>query len=106
MHLVSTLGLQYFEKAKITQYDIEYRLQYSLFFKRPSKSIISLLFGELSNINYSFTFLGIDSQPWVSLSIFASADGPHYMGRMYMRAIFKTYAGQPHVARGPQVPHF
>ena len=31
-HLVSTLGLQYSEKAKITQYNIEYRLQYSLFF--------------------------------------------------------------------------
>ena len=31
MHLVKTLGLQYFEKAKITQYNIEYRLQYSLF---------------------------------------------------------------------------
>ena len=32
VHLVSTLGLQYFEKAKITLYNIEYRLQYSLFF--------------------------------------------------------------------------
>ena len=32
MHLVLALSLQYFEKAKITQYNIEYRLQYSLFF--------------------------------------------------------------------------
>ena len=32
MHLVVALGLQYFEKAKITQYNIEYRLQHSLFF--------------------------------------------------------------------------
>ena len=32
VHLISTLDLQYFEKAKITQYNIEYRLQYSLFF--------------------------------------------------------------------------
>ena len=33
------------------------------FFKLPSKLIISLLFGELSNIDYFFTFLSIDSQP-------------------------------------------
>ena len=33
------------------------------FFELPSKSIISLLFGELSNIDYFFTFLGIDSPP-------------------------------------------
>ena len=35
------------------------------FFKLPSKSIISFLFGELLNIDYFFTFLGIDSQPWL-----------------------------------------
>ena len=45
------------------QCSIEYRLQYSLLFKLPSKSIIALLFGELSNIDCFFTFLGIDSQP-------------------------------------------
>ena len=36
------------------------------FFELPSKSIISLLFGELSNVDYFFAFLGIDridSQP-------------------------------------------
>ena len=32
VHLMSTQGLQYFEKAKITQNNIEYQLQYSLFF--------------------------------------------------------------------------
>ena len=39
------------------------------FSKLPSKSIISLLFGELSNIDYFFTFLGIDYQPWLLLGI-------------------------------------
>ena len=39
------------------------------FFKLPSKSIISLLFGELLNIDYLFTFLGIDSQlSWVLIT--------------------------------------
>ena len=33
------------------------------FFELPWKSNISLLFGELSNIDYFFTFLGNDSQP-------------------------------------------
>ena len=58
---------------------IKYRLQYSLFLTflnyhrnrlflsilfNYRVSIISLLFGELSSIDYFFTFLGIDSQPW------------------------------------------
>ena len=47
-----------FENHWITVFFILY------FFKLPSKSIISLFFGELSNIDYFFTFLGIDSQPW------------------------------------------
>ena len=42
------------------QGNIDYNILY--IFKLPSKSIISLLFGELSNINYFFTFLGMDSQ--------------------------------------------
>ena len=37
---------------------IEYRLQYSLLFIVRSESIISLLFWEVSNIDYIFTFLG------------------------------------------------
>ena len=53
--------------------NMDYNILY--FFKLPSKSIISLLVGELSksiisllvgelsNIDYFFTFLGIDSQP-------------------------------------------
>ena len=66
---MSTLGLQYFEKAKITLYQtISNRIPITIFFilyffKLPSKSIISLLFGELSNIDYFFTFFSIDSQP-------------------------------------------
>ena len=43
--------------------NIDYIILY--FFKLSSKSIVSLLFGELSNIGYFFTLLGIDSQPWV-----------------------------------------
>ena len=43
------------------QCNIDYSILY--FFKLPSKWIISLLFGELSNIDYFFTFLDIDSQP-------------------------------------------
>ena len=42
--------------------NIDYNILY--FFELPSKSIISLFFGELSNIDYFFTFLGIDSQSW------------------------------------------
>ena len=45
------------------QYNINYNILYS--FELPSKSIISLLFDKLSNIDNFFTFLGIDSQPWV-----------------------------------------
>ena len=41
--------------------NVDYNILY--FFKLPSKSIISLLFGELLNIDYCFTFLGIASQP-------------------------------------------
>ena len=67
MHLVSTLaGLQDFKKAKITQYNIEYRLQYALFFTLLNyhrNRLFFLLFGELSNIDYFFTFLSVDSQP-------------------------------------------
>ena len=37
---------------------IDYTILY--FLKLPSKSIIALLFGELWNIDYFFTFLGID----------------------------------------------
>ena len=43
------------------QWNIDYNILY--FFKLSSKSIISLLFGELSNVDYFFTFLGNDSQP-------------------------------------------
>ena len=42
--------------------NIDYNILY--FCKLPSKSIISLLFGELSNMDYFFTFSSIDSQPW------------------------------------------
>ena len=42
------------------------------FFKLLSKSIISLLFGELSNIDYFFTFLGIDSNPAYDLGLYSS----------------------------------
>ena len=38
------------------------------FFKLPSKSINFLLSGEVSNIDYFFTFLGIDSQSWFPAS--------------------------------------
>ena len=48
------------------------------FFKLPSKSIISLLFGELSNIDYFFTFLGIDSQPCLPhISLYHPCLYPH-----------------------------
>ena len=62
------------------QCNIKYRLQYSLFLTflnyhrnrlflyflvNYRVSIISLLFGELSSIDYFLTFLGIDSQPWL-----------------------------------------
>ena len=43
---------------------IEYRVRIFYFSKVSSKSIISLFFGELSNINIIFTFLSIDLQPY------------------------------------------
>ena len=61
------------------QCNIKHRLQYSLFLTfldyhrnrlflyflvNYRVSIISLLFGELSSIDYFLTFLGIDSQLW------------------------------------------
>ena len=54
---VSTSQKMLAAKPLNAQCNIEYRLQYSLFFKLPSKSIISLLFGELSNIDGFFSFL-------------------------------------------------
>ena len=58
--LLLNFSVQY--NLKITRVIYYYNILY--FFKLPSKSIISLLFGELSNIDYFFTVLGIDSQPW------------------------------------------
>ena len=55
--------------------NIDYNILYSLLFKLPSKSIISLLFGELSNIDYFFTFLGIEPQPCPHLCRFHMAGG-------------------------------
>ena len=61
------------------QCKIKYQLQYSLFLTflnyhrnrlflyflvNYRLSVISLLFGELLSVDYFFTFLGIDSQPW------------------------------------------
>ena len=60
-----------FRKGK--NHTVYYRISITAFFilyvfKLPSKSIISLLFGELSNIGYFFTFLSIDWQPWKGTS--------------------------------------
>ena len=46
------------------QCNIDYNILILYFFKLPSKSIVSLLFGELSNIDYFSTCFGIDSQTW------------------------------------------
>ena len=48
--------------------NIDYNIFYSLLFQTTIKIDyryhISLFFGELSNIDYFFTFLDINSQPW------------------------------------------
>ena len=51
---MNTLGLQYFEKPKIIQHNIDHNI--FDFFKLQSKSITSLLFGELSYTDYLFDF--------------------------------------------------
>ena len=43
--------------------NIDYNILYSSLFELSSKSIISFRFDEISNIDYFFTFLGIDSNP-------------------------------------------
>ena len=55
-------------RTSVTGISGEIATSYFLFFKLSSRSIISLLFGELSNIDYFFTFLGINSQPWRHLN--------------------------------------